>query len=340
MKTIDFARIDSINFETDFNSLDTSQLEAPIESDQRKEILRSWENQVWSLFSPDEYEQLIAVCTVSGEWIIYGYTYGRAVVPIKFNESQSLSKWTAALGANSTYTFHKPGNFGSRRPVLGNPLSVKFIKKRAPNSYKKDDWMIEKNRFIESYVFSESMRQEIDIEQICRLWRKLVGIVHPNNESVNVVKEPDFEEFEKIANITIPEEVKAIYRICDGLAVSVETEDDLIGNDFLSFDNVVATWKEWNSIFGDFGDLEELANGHPSDGDFTLGYYFLPKWVPIVDNHNGNYIAVDLMPGSEGKIGQIIEYGADISTIRCLAANLTDYIQKAIDLRVKAQKLI
>jgi cell wall assembly regulator SMI1 len=53
--------------------------------------------------------------------------------------------------------------------------------------------------------------------------------------------------------------------------------------------------------------------------------YFHYKWLPIFGDGGGNFIGIDLDPGSKGKKGQIINFGHDEDQMQVLANNLGEF---------------
>lgn len=56
--------------------------------------------------------------------------------------------------------------------------------------------------------------------------------------------------------------------------------------------------------------------------------YFHYKWIPIFHDHGGNYIGIDLDPDTQGKKGQIINFGRDEENMHVYADNLSDFLNK------------
>lgn len=59
--------------------------------------------------------------------------------------------------------------------------------------------------------------------------------------------------------------------------------------------------------------------------------YYDPQWMPVFSDDNGNYIGIDLNPGSAGTAGQLITFGADESGLFVIADTLTALWQLIAD---------
>ena len=99
--------------------------------------------------------------------------------------------------------------------------------------------------------------------------------------------------------------------------------------DILPVEKIIKEWKSWQDIFESWS-LEELQGNTRSYKNLTLGIHVNPYRVPFIDYIGGNFIGIDLMPGPDGKVGQIIRFGADINTIAVAANNLNELFKLAI----------
>jgi len=53
--------------------------------------------------------------------------------------------------------------------------------------------------------------------------------------------------------------------------------------------------------------------------------YFNYKWLPVFSDYGGNYIGIDLDPDTNGKKGQIINFGRDEEIMIVLADSLEEF---------------
>lgn len=112
-----------------------------------------------------------------------------------------------------------------------------------------------------------------------------------------------------------------------------DKERIIVGSDHIDYDKFYAlaaeladlegesyNWDELNFVvfrdrqyqlerqFYNLGDPENFTS-YP-EGAIQRTYFHL-RWVPIIQDHGGNYIGVDLEPGPTGRRGQVIVFGRD-----------------------------
>lgn len=106
-----------------------------------------------------------------------------------------------------------------------------------------------------------------------------------------------------------------------------------MGMDVYSADAMFEEWKSWR-IF----DKDTVLN----DSKFYFSFppkhikcrYVNPKWIPLGHDFASNYIGIDLDPDTEGKVGQVINFGRDENQKMVLAESLVEFFK----LLVKKQK--
>lgn len=77
-----------------------------------------------------------------------------------------------------------------------------------------------------------------------------------------------------------------------------------------------------------FYDLEEFQSSIP-EGVIQPKYFHI-KWVPVIEDHGGNYIGIDLDPGPKGKRGQVIVFGSDEQEMFVLANSWGEFLDLII----------
>jgi cell wall assembly regulator SMI1 len=112
-----------------------------------------------------------------------------------------------------------------------------------------------------------------------------------------------------------------------------DQERKIVGSDHIDYDKFYAlaaeladlegesyNWDKLNFVvfrdrqyqlerqFYNLGDPENFTS-YP-EGAIQRTYFHL-RWVPIIQDHGGNYIGVDLEPGPTGRRGQVIVFGRD-----------------------------
>ena len=262
----------------------------------------------------------------------YGFVYldDFQILPLTFERSDNFDGWIAAVSSgieSDEMRFSIKLNGFSTGPMMRPNLfteTAAFLKENAPKSYTKDAEQAKKQTFLSRLKVTDSMHQKIDTQETQRLWKELLSLKNIS-PTVNEDIEAKFLEFEREAGYSLPDEVQAIYRICDG---ADESFGDL---DLMPMERVTEEWKEWKLIFDDCT-LDELTSAGRTDDENVLGLDVVPYWVPIVDYISGNFFGVDLMPGKKGKVGQIIAFGADEYGARRVAKNLNHLLAMMVDM--------
>lgn len=93
-------------------------------------------------------------------------------------------------------------------------------------------------------------------------------------------------------------------------------------------------WDELNFVVYSNGKFEVERSFYNFDNEISFSStpencikkkYFHYKWIPIFSDFGGNYIGMDLDPDTNGKKGQIINFGRDEENMFVLAENLSDF---------------
>lgn len=98
-------------------------------------------------------------------------------------------------------------------------------------------------------------------------------------------------------------------------------------------------WDELKiTVFGDgtntvertFYDFDQTLPLTSQPPDAILKKYYHIKWVPIIEDHGGNYIGVDLDPGPKGTKAQIIVFGRDEEDMYVMANSWGQFLDRMI----------
>lgn len=136
--------------------------------------------------------------------------------------------------------------------------------------------------------------------------------------------------FEAATGSPLPDFLAHLLRLSNGTPSSYKSENGkgVFGSrSLMSVAEIIAAWEEWLQIFEEWP-LDHLQRGYSSDDGKTLPIYTCPEWIPILEEQTGNFVAIDLLPGSAGRAGQIIYFGADEFHIRCIADDLVDLLER------------
>lgn len=342
---LDYNNLDGIEFaEIDFLQVDTRTISPVISlgyDDFFKEEKLDKDNfrqQIWQLLRFDETnERLIIIYRVCNSPQYYGFAYlkNRYILPIQFNSSVNIAAWITALTAKMNPQINKIITIAEKQSKFSISTMGKddlfgeaelFLKKNAPKSYKLIEERQIKQNYLDSFQVIKSMEQKIELEETKSLWQEFITIVDSEDVVLNKgVNSELFTSFKTETNLELPPELKLIYSLNNG------GKRLFFGFDLMPLDKVIKEWHNWKLIFDDWS-LEELTGNNYSDSNKTIGMYTNPRWIPLIDTIGGDFIGMDLMPGKQGKLGQIITFGADTDTITCLANNLNHFLSLSIDL--------
>ncbi len=135
-------------------------------------------------------------------------------------------------------------------------------------------------------------------------------------------------KLETYLQLSLPEEVKELYRMNDG-DNSSNVEDVYVGTflafEFLSIERIIEVhndWKQFNNLFDD----QEYSGSSFPEGAIKI-QYTNEKWIPIFKDGASNYIGIDLDPDANGTKGQIINFGRDEDDKFVIANNLNSFLE-------------
>lgn len=114
------------------------------------------------------------------------------------------------------------------------------------------------------------------------------------------VSEADLNAFEARSHVTLPPDLRALYRWHDG--------GDQLGLSFLSLIHLDCG-REAALAADCMTDLDEIIVSHPPGALWPM--YALRDWLPCLHEGSGNHVALDLKPEAAGRVGQVITTGLD-----------------------------
>jgi len=131
-------------------------------------------------------------------------------------------------------------------------------------------------------------------------------------------------ELERRLNCRLPEDFKALYNRHDGQ--KGKTTGLFCGLEFLSTVNLYDEWTVWRDLVMEDEEYATVIDGESHPHGAIKNVYINLKRIPIARDWGGNYLGVDLEPGSNGTVGQVINCGADESRKFVLASSLFDFM--------------
>ena len=171
----------------------------------------------------------------------------------------------------------------------------------------------------------------------------------------------DITNAEEDLAVAFPSAVKVSFRVHDGqedLESLAGTSGLIYGLQLMSLDQVVEMTEKWRSVSRNIirrsqqaAAAAAAASASPTVNQMTpedikrrqfklphipeqksvpvnaiQPVYAHPGWIPLVTDHAGNHIAVDLAPAAGGKYAQVILFGRDFDTKYVIADNWGDFL--------------
>lgn len=142
-----------------------------------------------------------------------------------------------------------------------------------------------------------------------------------NNLQPGAIPE-DIQNAENILGMVLPEDLKASYRIHNGSNGCAFMDMWSLH----SLESIVEDWKMFHQNAE--GDLWEQWVDNP-EGEFRATFW-CPGWIPFLHNGAGGYGFIDLVPLSNGQVGQILaRYHGDTPDL--LATSFQTYMSMFAD---------
>ena len=134
--------------------------------------------------------------------------------------------------------------------------------------------------------------------------------------------EADINRLETTTGLTLPDELKQLYRLHNG-----ESGDAglFFGLPFISIDEAIAEWKVWESLSGSTATLDSNIISVPAN--HIKEQYVNTRYLPISKDYGGNNIGIDLDPGPDGISGQVINFGRDEDTRFVIARSIGEFLE-------------
>jgi len=143
------------------------------------------------------------------------------------------------------------------------------------------------------------------------------------NASLNPpATEADISRLETTTGLTLPDELKQLYRLHNG-----ESGDAglFFGLPFISIDEAIAEWKTWESLSGSTATMDSNVISVPAN--HIKEQYVNTHYLPISKDYGGNNIGIDLDPGPDGISGQVINFGRDEDTRFVIARSIGEFLE-------------
>lgn len=130
----------------------------------------------------------------------------------------------------------------------------------------------------------------------------------------------DLAQIEMAFGFALPSTVRESYLCVDGQEAESAagcSEGLFFGLTLLPLEDVLEEWRFWREVdedpaTGASPQLQELMSSIPQG--WVRKQYSSRGWIPLVADKAGNYLGVDMHPGEEGEVGQVIVFGRDFDT--------------------------
>lgn len=157
-------------------------------------------------------------------------------------------------------------------------------------------------------------------------------------EEICGATEEEISAFEEKFGISLPEDVKELYRYKNGskffaLFPCVIGERDMAFN-LMSLEQVEKSkgyFQNKDALLTDFPDYFTKEDIERMKDERIKSYLFNKKWFPFAEYCDSCYLMLDFDPGKEGKEGQIICYIHDPDEVIYAAESLTELVDGIIE---------
>lgn len=130
----------------------------------------------------------------------------------------------------------------------------------------------------------------------------------------------DLAQLEMQFGFALPSVVRESYICVDGQepeSAAGCSEGLFFGLTLLPLESVLEEWRFWREVDNDptTGANESLRQSMRSiPPGWIQKEYSQRGWVPLIADKAGNYLGIDLNPGEQGTVGQVIVFGRDFDT--------------------------
>ena len=157
-------------------------------------------------------------------------------------------------------------------------------------------------------------------------------------EEILGATEEEIKNFEEKFGISLPEDVKELYRYKNGskffsILPCVIDKRDMAFN-LMSLEQVEKSkgyFQNKDALLTDFHDYFTKEDIERMKDERIKPYLFNKKWFPFAEYCDSCYLMLDFDPGKEGKEGQIICYIHDPDEVIYAAESLTELVDGIIE---------
>ena len=132
----------------------------------------------------------------------------------------------------------------------------------------------------------------------------------------------EIESLETKIGVELPNSLRKFYQWHNGQKGEILT-GLFYGLEWLSLESIYIEWESWS-------ELEDEGFASMSGKSFHPGLvkevYINKQWIPFASDGGGNNLGIDLDPGAQGTVGQVINFGADEDTKYVLADDFESFL--------------
>jgi internalin A len=136
---------------------------------------------------------------------------------------------------------------------------------------------------------------------------------------------------ETVLGLTLPEDLKALYRLHDGQRQ--QAFGAFFGLWFLSLERLTARWQEWQQIIVHDPALAlsaDLPLTSTPEGAIQRAHAD-SAWIPFSEDGLSGHFAIDFHPGLHGQSGQVITFGRYVQNKVVVATDLSSLLAWVAD---------
>nr|WP_240492508.1 SMI1/KNR4 family protein [Bacillus badius] len=166
------------------------------------------------------------------------------------------------------------------------------------------------------------------INQAEWLWERMIergeNFESGFKESLNLqpgASDEDFQLIEKTLGMTLPEEVKSLYRVYNGQVWELGTNPFVRNLTLSPTSEVIDNWCFLQEEFDPDDGLELEIEKE------LKPFLWNSKWIPIAANGGGDYLCIDTDPSDAGTAGQVLYFWHDWGNRSVEARNIFEFIE-------------
>lgn len=165
------------------------------------------------------------------------------------------------------------------------------------------------------------------MSEIADLWRRIEawyeaqGASHLLNPGASG---ETIAEAEKQLGVSFPAELRESLRRHDGSNVM-----GWAGGELLSLERIASERHIWLELLGD-GTFDPNAD-HNEESTFLQSGWWNAAWIPLDADGGGNGAVIDMAPGPDGQVGQIVDMDHEVGPSGPQYDSLTEYLEAVAD---------